>query len=265
MDPARTPSPIAEEPDDDASSVRYVRNIKRIMEKTQPHNFEPKMTQPVSASLIRQQQLRATLTSPSDHTIGLHSLDGPNRQHYYLNPENRSLYSLNEYASSSFYHMQQLDRPSSGQFETSFATYDIDHSDTDNQAFEFVLPSNEEQNNRAPLYAGRYFSNNTAESLRDHDHHSNDLSESSEPDLNSNWSWKNLKREFRLSHSESLFHLYQAKLQHSFFVALLILNIIFNLGAILPYAISKYNQLNVCKWQTSWILITNHHYSANQC
>lgn len=256
MDKARTPSPIAEEPiDDDASSVRYVRNIKRIMEKTQTRiPFEPRPIQPLhpSASFIRQQQLKAALSSPADYSVGLHSLDDSfysNLQHH-LNSENRSLCSMNEYASSSFYQLHHLDRPSSGQFETSFATYDIDHSDTDNQPFEFVLPSNgEEQTNKPPLYARRYFT--SMDAMRDqdygHDHQSAELSESSEADLNSKWSWKNLKREFRLSHSESLFHLYQAKLQHSFFVALLILNIIFNLGAIIPYAISKYHQLNFCK------------------
>lgn len=62
------------------------------------------------------------------------------------------------------------------------------------------------------------------------------------------WSWKSLKREFRLSHSESLFHLYQAKLQHSFFVASLILNIIFNVGAIISYTMSKYNDMNLCEY-----------------
>lgn len=54
-----------------------------------------------------------------------------------------------------------------------------------------------------------------------------------------NWGWKNLKREFKLSHSENLFHLYQAKLQHSFFVALLILMIIFYSGAVLSHAMSQ--------------------------
>lgn len=74
------------------------------------------------------------------------------------------------------------------------------------------------------------------------------MSNSTDGDLSSKWSWRNLKREFKLSHSESLFHLYQAKLQHSFFVASLILNIIFNLGAIVSYALSKYNQVNFCKY-----------------
>jgi len=73
--------------------------------------------------------------------------------------------------------------------------------------------------------------------------------ESSEPsdeqNLHIKWSWRNLKREFKLSHSEDLFHLYQAKLQQSFFVALLILNIIFNLGAVFSYTLSKYHEMNI--------------------
>lgn len=67
----------------------------------------------------------------------------------------------------------------------------------------------------------------------------------SDSDLNHKWSWKNLKREFKLSHSENLFHLYQAKLQHSFFVASLILNIIFNFGAIISYGVSRYHEMNL--------------------
>lgn len=59
-------------------------------------------------------------------------------------------------------------------------------------------------------------------------------------DLDTKWSWKSLKREFKLSHSESLFHLYQAKLQHSFFVALLILNIIFYSGSIFSHSLSHF-------------------------
>lgn len=250
MDPARTSPSIVEEPDDDASSVRYVRNIKRIMEKTKQRAPDPKTThlQNSTANPAYLQQARAFLAAPTEHTIGVHSLDGAflGCPQHHLNPENRSLYSLNEYASSSFYQVHQLDRPSSGQFETSFTTYDIDQSDTDNQPFEFVLPSIEEQTNKSPPFARRYFSN--SDTLRDQDHQSADMSDSSEADLDSKWSWKNLKREFRLSHSESLFHLYQAKLQHSFFVALLILNIIINLGAIIPYTISKYHEINLCKY-----------------
>lgn len=57
-------------------------------------------------------------------------------------------------------------------------------------------------------------------------------------ELNSKWSWKNLMYEFKLAHSENLFHVYQAKLQHGFFVALLILNIILNLGACISHIVS---------------------------
>lgn len=93
------------------------------------------------------------------------------------------------------------------------------------------------------------FRSHSAQSATDssgvHENNNNAGDELSEPDLNTKWSWKNLKREFKLTHSEDLFHLYQAKLQHSFFVALLILNIIFNMGAIFSYAISKYHEMNL--------------------
>lgn len=79
--------------------------------------------------------------------------------------------------------------------------------------------------------------------------HSFESSDTSDPDLNSKWSFWNLRKEFKQSHSENLFHLFQAKLQQSFFNALLILNIIFNLGAVISYAISKYHEMNLCKFQ----------------
>lgn len=66
-------------------------------------------------------------------------------------------------------------------------------------------------------------------------------------DVNSKWSWKDLRREFKLTHSESLFHTYQARLQQSFFVVLLILNIIFNAGAVIVYLLSRFSDLYPCE------------------
>lgn len=46
------------------------------------------------------------------------------------------------------------------------------------------------------------------------------------------WSWMYLKSEFNRKNSEKLFRKYQARLQHNFFMVLLILNIVFNVIAI---------------------------------
>ncbi|XP_015790697.1 adenylate cyclase type 2 [Tetranychus urticae] len=53
------------------------------------------------------------------------------------------------------------------------------------------------------------------------------------------WSWIYLKSEFTGKDSEKLFHKYQARLQHNFFMVLLLLNISFNLIAIAIYLWDK--------------------------
>lgn len=46
------------------------------------------------------------------------------------------------------------------------------------------------------------------------------------------WSWMYLKSEFSSRDSEHLFRRYQVRLQHNFFMVLLLLNIVFNIIAI---------------------------------
>lgn len=49
------------------------------------------------------------------------------------------------------------------------------------------------------------------------------------------WSFKHLKSEFKANNFESLFEKYQSRIQHNFFVLLLLLNIAFNLIALTIY------------------------------
>lgn len=235
MDTVRTPSPIAEEVDnDDDLSSAYVQTIKRLIERSRqvPESSRLSLSLPSHARRMQRGDF-------DQHGLEMSFL-----------PESRSIYSINEFTSSTRnnYHLET--RSATPQFETSFVTCENELSITDNQPFDFELPTVEEQTNKPPPFARRYFTPYFGQNDQDYgiDHQSGDLSDSSEPDLNTKWSWKNLKREFRLSHSESLFHLYQAKLQHSFFVALLILNIIFNLGAIMSYYLSKFHEMNLCKF-----------------
>lgn len=90
------------------------------------------------------------------------------------------------------------------------------------------------------------------------DGNASDASDSN--DINSKWSWRKLRKEFKTTQTESLFHLYQAKLQQSFFVALLILNIIFNLGAVISYLLSKYHEMNIylilMRLASIWVMIS---------
>lgn len=49
------------------------------------------------------------------------------------------------------------------------------------------------------------------------------------------WSYKHLKSEFKANNSERLFEKYQSRIQHNFYVLLLLLNIAFNLIALSLY------------------------------
>lgn len=248
MESVRAPSPVAEEIDnDESSSTAYVQTIKRIIQRTQ--RLPELSTITTSQSLPPTQTARARAIQDRG-AIYPNSTRDPEYLNVvdfsYLNPDNRSLHSSNEHHSD---NVQRFDDRTS-QFETSFVTFDNDISSTDAQAFEFILPNSDDDGGACknpPPFARRYFPSSMASNQHEQDRLSGDLSDSSEPDLNTKWSWKSLKREFRLSHSESLFHLYQAKLQHSFFVALLILNIIFNFGAIVSYIASVYQEINLCK------------------
>lgn len=250
METVRTPSPIAEEVDNDelSSSAAYVQTIKRIIQRTQ--RIPELSTITTSQSLPFAQTARARTVQDRGAVYPTSSRDSEFLSAVdfgYLNPENRSLYSLNEFVSSN--NAPRFD-DRGNQLETSFVTCDNDISTTDAQAFEFVLSNSDDGTYKnPPPFARRYFASSMGSHQHEQDGLSGDgLSDSSEPDLNTKWSWKSLKREFRLSHSESLFHLYQAKLQHSFFVALLILNIIFNFGAIVSYLASVYQEINLCKY-----------------
>lgn len=67
-------------------------------------------------------------------------------------------------------------------------------------------------------------------SLIDKDSSNDSEDQGSEDDQS--WSWMFLKSEFNRKDSEKLFHKYQGRLQHNFFMVLLILNIVFNVIAI---------------------------------
>lgn len=241
MDSVRSPSPIAEEAEDeDSASSVYAQTIKRIIgTKGRVPTFKLKLHMPPE---------NANEAYPSD-LIEMERIKAAGH------PDRRSIRSVSINDNASGYY----DRNS--QYENS--PYDYDFS-SDNQPIEFALPSEDNHPGRPPPFARRYFQQQSESSFygqNDGAHqeyiitgnHQNATTTTStnssdtngEPDLNTKWSWKNLKREFKLSHSESLFHSYQAKLQHSFFVALLILNIIFNIGAIGSYALSKYHEMNL--------------------
>lgn len=236
LDAARAPSPVAEEADeDDDSSSTYVRTVKRIIQDPPA----PRSALPSDLSLGRNRFRR-----PLNRDSGLEMISGAQ-----MSADNRSTSIISEQIGQS-------------QVETSFM--DPEMSSTDNQAFVFELPSADDHN-KPPPFARRYFMQQNYDFNDQLDRYSVDNmsavdsacegggaggSGGSEPDLNTKWSWRDLKREFKLSHSESLFHLYQAKLQHSFFVALLILNIIFNFGAVISYSIGKYHEMNLCKYNS---------------
>ncbi len=56
---------------------------------------------------------------------------------------------------------------------------------------------------------------------------------------NERWSWKSLKKEFKAKDVGKMFNKYQARLQHTFFMVLLLLNIFFNVIAIIVYFFDK--------------------------
>jgi hypothetical protein len=57
------------------------------------------------------------------------------------------------------------------------------------------------------------------------------------------WSWKSLKKEFKAKDVGKMFNKYQARLQHTFFMVLLLLNIFFNVIAIIVYFFDKVLEL----------------------
>jgi hypothetical protein len=60
---------------------------------------------------------------------------------------------------------------------------------------------------------------------------------------NERWSWKSLKKEFKAKDVGKMFNKYQARLQHTFFMVLLLLNIFFNVIAIIVYFFDKVLEL----------------------
>lgn len=244
--------------DGDTSSI-YVRTIKRIIQRTRS---TPPTTRLAFTSVRRRKSSHEDIELAEirdddydEHSIVASTTDQQPRGGQQHQPNH------NQYETKSLYSASQISMPMYD-FVPSINNYDMmSDMSTDNLPFDFVMPSaGDEHRRKPPPFARRYF-NRVSDSgidgytdayVQEHQsHHSGaDLSESSEPDLNTKWSWKNLKREFKLTHSESLFHLYQAKLQHSFFVALLILNIIFNLGAIISYLLGKFHDMVLCKFFT---------------
>lgn len=210
------------------------------------------------------------------------TVDQLQQMHNYAQPsgETRSMYSIYEYAPSlANYHLDLA-----SQCETSFMGDDnIELSSmTENHTFDlFSAPRGtgllESNRARVPLYQRRYNSRSvdgiancniadlntqyivdkSESDERNDDDSSSESSQDSQPDMNMIWSWKSLKREFKLTQSENLFHLYQAKLQHSFFVALLILNTIFYICAIISHMISQHIVDN-CKYAINWPYTRTH-------
>lgn len=60
---------------------------------------------------------------------------------------------------------------------------------------------------------------------------------------NERWSWKALKKEFKAKDVVKMFVKYQARLQHTFFMVLLLLNMFFNITAIMVYFFEKVSQV----------------------
>ncbi|XP_054166126.1 uncharacterized protein LOC128963637 [Oppia nitens] len=58
----------------------------------------------------------------------------------------------------------------------------------------------------------------------------------------SHWSWKSLKKEFKAKDVGKMFLKYQSRLQHTFFMVLLTLNILFDIIAIIVYFFDKKNR-----------------------
>lgn len=256
-----------EESDDDDSSSVYGKTIKRIIQRAQsiPSHRHSSMPPPSFFNSARSQAHGRSLRIPSiegphdcsSEVINLERQSIDTNDPRYLMVENRSLYSMNQYPQSlGNYHIELA-----SQCGTSYMGDDnIELSSiTENHTFDlFSAPKSSGllHSNRvhAPVYQKRFHSHSVDGNIgagfphmNRHDldsEHNDDLdsnsSDDSQPDMNTIWSWKNLKREFKLTQSEKLFHLYQAKLQHSFFVALLILNIIFYTGAIISHLVSKH-------------------------
>lgn len=59
------------------------------------------------------------------------------------------------------------------------------------------------------------------------------------------WSWKHLRNEFEAKDAEMLFKKYQIRLQHNFFMVVLMLNIFFNTVAIFAYFYGQVSHGNV--------------------
>lgn len=248
-----------EEPDDDDHSSDYGKTIKRIIQRAQSIPSNRLLVHP-PPSFFNQNQRVSLLNSPrlrAPHLDRISITLSHDRQSFdAVGVENRSTYSFNDYPSSFMNYNTDV----GSQYETSFMGDDnIEISSiTENNTFDLFSAAPKQRgllnSNRAQaLYQRRCQSRsvdgniNYRERRQQQDFESeladdqeSSSSEDSQPDLNTIWSWKNLKREFRLTQSENLFHLYQAKLQHSFFVALLILNIIFYTGAIVTHFLSQH-------------------------
>ncbi|XP_067124344.1 adenylate cyclase type 2-like [Centruroides vittatus] len=56
------------------------------------------------------------------------------------------------------------------------------------------------------------------------------------------WSWSYLREQFRVKNAESLFHRYQARLQHAMFMVALMLNIFYNVMSIVIYLVFTENR-----------------------
>lgn len=264
-------STMDEADDDDDSSSAYGRAIKRIISKTRPA-LEFKLN---SSNNLSSSAPYSSSNYMNDYTISGSINDqetiSMDMNQYFSQQdfENRSIYSINESEidplSPNHILLQRLNR----QFDTSFTNNSLSHdfsashynnsNNLNDDATSISSPY--KRSPRCGTLSRRYSFNpkdlpshnrkhqeNSQQHLNDYqdklgapDH----VSEHSVNDLDTKWSWRSLKREFKLSQAESLFHLYQAKLQQSFFVALLILNIIFNLGAIGSYMISKYHEMNI--------------------
>lgn len=240
--------------DDGETLSIYVRTIKRIIQRT-------RSTPPTTRLAFTNRRRRKSSTSNEDIELAeIHDDQNSITEaaaNTTYNPYFDRLAGRHQYETKSLYSASNLSVPIYEYGANNINHYDMTASSTDNIPFEFMLPSADESRRKPPVYARRYFARvsdsgidgYTDTCVQEHQsHHSGgELSDSSEPDINTKWSWRNLKREFKLSHSETLFHLYQAKLQHSFFVALLILNIIFNLGAIISYLFSNFHDMYLCK------------------
>lgn len=96
--------------------------------------------------------------------------------------------------------------------------------------------SNSQSSSRSSLLSSNlFYSQNEQQECDETDTPYAILTRSSYLSTSSNWSWKHLKRKFDSKDAEILFDKYQVRLKHSFFLVLLLMNILFNVVGVIVF------------------------------